>query len=64
MPASQSIASTSSARIDALKAKHKSLSHKIESEQSRPFISEYHLSELKREKLKLKEEIEGIRKAS
>lgn len=54
----------SSARIEALRAKHKSLSKKIEHEQSRPFISEYQIGELKREKLKIKEEIEGIREAS
>jgi len=64
MPLQQGIASTSSARVEALKEKHKSLSQKIETEQSRPFISEYQISELKREKLKIKEEIEGIKKAS
>lgn len=64
MSSQQNIASSSSARIESLKSKHKSLSKKIEREQSRPFISEYQIGELKREKLKLKEEIEGIRKAS
>jgi hypothetical protein len=63
MPLQQGVA-PSAARIDALKVKHKSLSQKIETEQSRPFISGYQIGELKREKLKLKEEIEGIRKAS
>lgn len=53
-----------SARVESLKAKHKSLSQKIEEYQSRPSMSEYLIGELKREKLKLKEEIEGIRKAS
>ncbi|HPD82361.1 MAG: DUF465 domain-containing protein [Alphaproteobacteria bacterium] len=61
---SQQGMASSAARIEALKAKHKSLSKKIEQELSRPFISEYQIGELKREKLKLKEEIEGIRKAS
>ena len=61
---SQHVTSPSGARIEALKAKHKSLSQKIEQEQSRPFISEYQIGELKREKLKIKEEIEGIREAS
>ncbi|HPF78470.1 MAG TPA: YdcH family protein [Alphaproteobacteria bacterium] len=64
MPSQQGMVSASSARVEALKAKHKLLSRKIELEQSRPFISEYQLSELKREKLKVKEEIEGIKKAS
>jgi len=64
MQSQQGMVSSSSARVEALKAKHKTLSRRIETEQSRPFISEYQISELKREKLKLKEEIEGIRKAS
>ena len=64
MPSQQGVVSSSSARIEALKSKHKSLSRKIETEQSRPFISEYKINEWKREKLKLKEEIEGIREAS
>ena len=63
MPSQHGIVSSSS-RVEALKVKHKSLSRKIESEQRRPFISEYQISELKREKLKIKEEIEGIRVAS
>lgn len=54
----------SSARVEALKVKHQTLSKKIELEQRRPFISEHHLGELKREKLKVKEELEGIRVAS
>ena len=54
----------SGARIEALKEKHKSLSQKIDQEQSRPFMSDYIVGELKREKLKLKEEIEGLRQTS
>lgn len=61
---SQQNAVPSQARVEALKVKHKSLSNRIEQEQSRPFISEYHIGELKREKLKVKEELEGIREAS
>ena len=64
MPAENAMVSSSSARIDALKMKHKLLSNKLEAELNRPFISEYKISELKREKLKLKEEIEGIRQVS
>ncbi len=60
----QAVVSQSSARVQALKAKHKNLSKEIEAEQSRPFMSETILTQLKREKLKLKEQIEGIRKAS
>lgn len=61
---SQHMSTPSPARIDALKAKHKSLSTKIEMEQRSPSISDYHIRDLKREKLKVKEEIEGIREAS
>ncbi|MCI5060293.1 MAG: YdcH family protein [Alphaproteobacteria bacterium] len=56
--------SASSARLEALRARHKNLSEKIEIEQNRPFISEFHIGQLKREKLMVKEEMEGIRKAS
>lgn len=54
----------SNARLEALKAKHKSLSKKIETHQSMPSISDQEIVGLKREKLKLKEEIEGIRYVS
>lgn len=55
---------SSNARLDALKAKHKLLSQKIEHRQNIPSITDQEIVGLKREKLKLKEEIEGIRKAS
>lgn len=64
MPVQQGMASASVARLEALKAKHKSLSKKIETEQSIPSISDHRLHVLKKEKLKIKEEIEGIREAS
>lgn len=64
MSLSHDVVHNSSPRVEALRAKHKNLSEKIELEQRRPFISEHLIAELKREKLKLKEEIEGIRKAS
>lgn len=64
MQSQHGMVSSSSARVEALKAKHKFLSQKIETEQSRPFVSENQISQLKREKLKIKEEIEGIREAS
>ena len=64
MPIQQGMASASSARLEALKAKHKSLSRKIETEQNLPSISSNQLYALKKEKLKIKEEIEGIRQAS
>ncbi len=64
MPSQYGMVSTKSAHLEALKIKHQSLSKKIELGQSKFFMSDTQISELKREKLKLKEEIEGIRKAS
>jgi hypothetical protein len=64
MPMQQGMASASSARLEALKAKHQSLSKTIENEQSIPSINHQRLYALKKEKLKIKEEIEGIRQAS
>lgn len=64
MPTQHGVVSASSARIEALKIKHKTLSHKIELELNRPSFSDAELSALKREKLKIKEQIEGIRQAS
>lgn len=64
MSLNHSVASTSAARIQALKIKHKHLSEQIEREQSHPSVSDFLVSGLKREKLRLKEQIEGIEKAS
>lgn len=61
MSLEQSVVRNSSPRVEALRARHKVLAERIESEQSRPFTSAQILVELKREKLKLKEKIEGIR---
>lgn len=52
--------STNAARLEALQARHEALSHKIELEQSRPGTSDWYLKALKRQKLHLKEQIEGI----
>ena len=65
MPLNNAVVNHSNpSRVQALKAKHKNISKQIETEQSRPFIYDHVLAELKREKLKLKEQIEGIRDAS
>lgn len=45
------------AHITELRQKHKSLDHKIEQERSRPLVDNIKLSELKKKKLQLKEEI-------
>ena len=64
MQKQQGLTSSSLAHIEALKAKHKSLSKRIEKEQSSPSVSDYLIGAMKKEKLKLKEEIEGIKKVS
>lgn len=50
----------SSAHIQALEVRHAAISHKIELEQSRPGASDWYLKALKRQKLYLKQQIEGI----
>lgn len=52
------------ARLEALRARHAALSHKIEMEQNRPGTSDWYLKALKQQKLHLKEEIEGIVEAT
>lgn len=48
-------------RIRELGSRHENLDRKIQEETSRPARDETTLSELKRQKLRLKEEIEGLR---
>lgn len=52
------------ARVEALRARHALLSQKIESSQRRLSTNDSYLKDLKRQKLRLKEEIEGIRETS
>ena len=63
MALQQSVVSSSNNRVDALRARHKSLSQKIEKELTHPAFNDEKIAKLKREKLKLKEQIEGIRTA-
>ena len=49
------------ARLRELNARHRSLDEAIEDETSHPGSDSLRLVELKRRKLRLKEEIEGIR---
>jgi len=46
-------------RIAALKAKHQALEEKIQEEEARPHPDEVVLHQLKREKLRVKDEIAG-----
>ncbi len=48
-------------RIKALREKHAFLSDTIEKMQGRPSTTDFYLRQLKKQKLMLKEEIEGIR---
>ena len=48
------------ARLSALNAKHAELEHAIEEEAHRPLPDTLHLSELKRQKLKVKEELSQL----
>ena len=49
------------ARIRELDARHQSLENLIEEEMSHPSSDDLRVRELKRQKLRLKEEIEGLR---
>jgi hypothetical protein len=49
------------ARIRELGMRHQTLERAIEDEMNRPAADELRLMELKRQKLRLKEEIEGLR---
>ena len=48
-------------RMDVLRSRHAGLEAEIDGENQRPHPDEIRLAELKREKLRLKEQIEGIR---
>lgn len=48
---------TGDERIESLKAKHAELEHLIDLEVHRPLPDDAHITELKREKLRLKDEI-------
>lgn len=54
-------ASSPATRTDALRHKHALLKHRIETIQGLPSTTDFYLKQLKKEKLLLKEEIEGIR---
>ncbi|MCH2166481.1 MAG: DUF465 domain-containing protein [Oceanicola sp.] len=49
-----------SAHIQELRRKHASLSETVETEQRKPGADGLHLAELKKQKLKLKEEIQKL----
>lgn len=47
-------------RVETLKAKHADLDHKIVEEENRPSPDQMLITELKREKLRIKDEIAGL----
>jgi len=49
------------AHITALNAKHAQLEARISQETQRPHPDDHRLAQLKKEKLRLKEELEGLR---
>lgn len=53
---------TAQSRLEALKQKHAILSMRIEEAQRSPSITDFYLKQLKKAKLILKEEIEGVRR--
>ena len=48
-------------RVEALKARHALLEREIDDEAHRPLPDQIHVTELKRQKLKIKEEIARMR---
>ena len=61
MALQQNTVAATSNHIEALKAKHKNLSYQLDQELNHPSFSENRIAQLKRQKLILKEKIEGIR---
>ncbi len=59
MSAVQGHISTKPGHLEALRAKHATLSEKIEEEEKNPFHRMSHLRRLKAERLQLKDNIEG-----
>jgi hypothetical protein len=51
---------TLDARLQALRSRHEQLEEEIQQEQARPHPDDSHIAELKREKLRLKDEIERL----
>lgn len=47
--------------VEALRAKHTALKHAVDEENQRPHPDEFRIAELKREKLRIKDEISKLR---
>ena len=57
----QGLASSQTSRIKALQDKHAAISHQVKEAQISLSTTDYYLNQLKKQKLLLKEEIEGLR---
>ena len=55
------LSATHSNRLTALREKHAALSARIEQAQKSPSTTDFYLKQLKKRRLQIKEEIEGIR---
>jgi len=51
---------TMSSHLQELRRKHETLSDRVEKEQRRPGIDDLHIAELKKQKLRIKEEIQRL----
>jgi len=51
---------TVDARLQSLRSRHAKLEEELHREQTRPHADDAHIAELKREKLRLKDEIERL----
>jgi len=51
---------TVDARLQSLRSRHTKLEEELHREQTRPHADDAHIAELKREKLRLKDEIERL----
>ena len=58
---SRVLSSSQPSRLEALKSRHAILSTRLEDAQKSPSTNDFFLRQLKKQKLMLKEEIEGLR---
>jgi hypothetical protein len=58
---SRVLTSSQPSRIEALRARHAALNSRLEDAQKSPSTNDFFLRQLKKQKLMLKEEIEGLR---
>lgn len=58
---SRVLSSSQHSRLEALRARHAVLSSRLEDAQKSPSTNDFFLRQIKKEKLMLKEQIEGLR---